>query len=132
MGTTRGKLIKTDPPCQPVLPASGRRNPSHCTDIYSVPDQLESIMDRQFEQFIQQQSIQQQLRGVVHELTDKCWEVCMKDSKPGPKLEYKTQDCMRSCVDRFMDANIMVSRRMNEEGDALAKAAAQNSEELFS
>jgi len=69
---------------------------------------------------------------VIHELTDKCWEVCMKDTKPGPRLEYKTQDCMRACVDRFIDANIMVSRRMGEKGESLARAAARDSEELLS
>jgi len=89
-------------------------------------------MDRQFQSFLQQQSAQQQLRGVIHELTDKCWEVCMKDTKPGPRLEYKTQDCMRACVDRFIDANIMVSRRMGEKGESLARAAARDSEELLS
>ena len=72
------------------------------------------------------------LQGVIHELTDKCWEVCMKDTKPGPRLEYKTQDCMRACVDRFIDANIMVSRRMGEKGQSLARAAARDSEELLS
>lgn len=68
------------------------------------------------------------LQGVIHDLTEKCWDTCM--DKPSNKLDSKTQDCMRSCVHRFIDANILVTRRMDQKGQQLLSAAAQNSEEF--
>jgi len=86
--------------------------------------------DAHFQSFINQMSQKQQLQGVIHDLNEKCWDTCV--DKPGVRLEHKTQDCLKSCVNRFLDANILVTQRMEQQGQKLASAAARDSEVLGS
>ena len=38
----------------------------------------------------------------------------MDGVKPSTRLDGRSQDCIRNCVERFLDTNIMVTRRMGE------------------
>ena len=49
-------------------------------------------------------------QGLVHELTERCWDKCM--DKPSTKLDSKTQHCMSSCVDRFIDSTNFIANRL--------------------
>jgi import inner membrane translocase subunit TIM8 len=45
----------------------------------------------------------------VHRFTGVCWTKCM--DKPGPKLDARTETCLKNCVERFLDtANFIVNR----------------------
>ena len=41
----------------------------------------------------------------------------MDGVKPSSRLDARSQDCLRNCVDRFLDANIMVTRRIGEKAN---------------
>jgi len=86
--------------------------------------------DPHLQSFINQVSQRQQLQGVIHELNEKCWDTCV--DKPGPRLEYKTQECIKSCVNRFLDANILITQRMGDKGSQLMAAASRDAEQLGS
>ena len=72
-------------------------------------------MDPTLQRFMQIESEKQKLQGVIHQLNEKCWDQCMDGVKPSTRLEGKSRDCISNCVERFLDANIMVTRRFGEK-----------------
>lgn len=79
-------------------------------------------MDPTLQRFMQVETEKQKLQGVIHELNEKCWDQCMDGVKPSSRLEGKSVDCIKNCVERFLDANIMVTRRMGEKANQLDSA----------
>ena len=59
---------------------------------------------------------------MIHELNEKCWDVCMESTKPSSKLTGKTETCLRNCVDRFLDTNIFVTERLAKKAEELSSA----------
>ena len=59
------------------------------------------------------------LQAIIHELTDKCWETCI--DKPEAKLSGKQQACLNNCVQRFIDANVLVTRQLENKATSLLK-----------
>ena len=41
--------------------------------------------------------------------------------KPGPKLTGKEQNCLQNCVQRFIDANILVTQNLEKKADQILK-----------
>lgn len=68
---------------------------------------------------LQQTQAAAQMQAIIHDLTDKCWETCM--DKPGPKLDSKQQSCLNNCVQRFIDANILATRQLENKASSLLK-----------
>jgi import inner membrane translocase subunit TIM8 len=79
-------------------------------------------MDPALQRFIQIETEKQKLQGVIHQLNEKCWDQCMDGVKPSTKLEGRSQDCIRNCVERFLDSNIMITRRMGEKASAIGNS----------
>ena len=47
------------------------------------------------------------------------FQTCM--DKPGPKLTGKEQNCLSNCVQRFIDANILVTQNLEKKADQILK-----------
>jgi len=58
-------------------------------------------------------SLTQLLQIAIHSLTDTCFRKCIPAGtvKAG-KLDKYEEPCMRQCVDRFLDANMVVLREL--------------------
>ena len=56
-------------------------------------------------------------QGIIHDLTEKCWETCV--DRPGPKMDYKTENCFRNCVQRFIDANLLATQRLERKAEQI-------------
>ncbi|GCC37116.1 mitochondrial import inner membrane translocase subunit Tim8 B [Chiloscyllium punctatum] len=56
---------------------------------------------------VEQQKAQFQLK--VHNFTDVCWEKCVE--KPSSRLDSRTEACLVSCVDRFVDTTLAITNR---------------------
>lgn len=52
-------------------------------------------------------------QSIIHDLTEKCWDTCV--DRPGKKLEPKTQNCLKNCVQRYIDANIAVTQNLDKK-----------------
>lgn len=52
------------------------------------------------------------LQLIIHELTDKCWELCM--GKPSNRLDSRTEGCLSNCVERFLDTASFVVNRLEK------------------
>ena len=77
-------------------------------------------MDARLQQFMQVETEKQKIQGVIHELNEKCWDKCMDGVKPSSRLDGRSQDCIRNCVERFLDSNIMVTRRIGEKASQMS------------
>ncbi|XP_078388078.1 mitochondrial import inner membrane translocase subunit Tim8 B [Cetorhinus maximus] len=55
----------------------------------------------------EQQKAQFQLK--VHSFTDVCWEKCVE--KPASRLDSRTEACLVSCVERFVDTTLAITNR---------------------
>lgn len=66
--------------------------------------------DPQLQRFIAAETQKQKFQGIVHTLTEECWDKCVTD-RPGQKLGSSTESCIGNCVERFVDtANFIVNR----------------------
>lgn len=48
----------------------------------------------------------------VAAFTDMCWDKCVE--KPGSKLDGKTETCIVNCVERFLDTQMLITKRFAE------------------
>uniref|UniRef100_A0A023G0G4 Mitochondrial import inner membrane translocase subunit n=1 Tax=Amblyomma parvum TaxID=251391 RepID=A0A023G0G4_AMBPA len=65
--------------------------------------------EEELKTFIEGETEKQRYQSLVHELTEKCWDVCIE--KPSARLDSKTENCIQNCVNRFIDAtNLIVDR----------------------
>ena len=83
-------------------------------------------MDLQLQRFIQTETEKQKVQGVIHELNEKCWDQCMDGVKPSSRLDSKSSNCIQNCVERFLDANIMITRRLGEQANKLDSAGSSD------
>ena len=51
--------------------------------------------------------------------TSVLFQTCM--DKPGPKLTGREQNCLSNCVQRFIDANILVTKNLEKKADQILK-----------
>jgi len=75
-------------------------------------------VDPQLQRFIQQETEKQRFQVVLHDLTEKCWDVCM-DGKPSNRLDGKQENCLRNCVDRFIDSSLTITQRFEKKAHDL-------------
>ncbi|XP_063348851.1 mitochondrial import inner membrane translocase subunit Tim8 B [Pelmatolapia mariae] len=53
-----------------------------------------------------------QFQAQVHSFTDVCWDKCV--DTPGSKLDYRTETCLVSCVERFIDTTLSITNRFTQ------------------
>ena len=41
----------------------------------------------------------------------------MDNTKPSTRLESKTENCLKNCVERFLDTNILVTERLEKKAE---------------
>ncbi len=70
-------------------------------------------VDPQLMSFIQEQTSMAAFQGMVHNLTESCWELCMPGA-PAAKMDGKTETCLKNCVNRFIDGSQFIIQRMQQ------------------
>ncbi|XP_068564907.1 mitochondrial import inner membrane translocase subunit Tim8 B [Cebidichthys violaceus] len=53
-----------------------------------------------------------QFQAQVHTFTDVCWDKCV--DSPGSKLDHRTETCLVSCVERFIDTTLTITNRFTQ------------------
>ena len=48
----------------------------------------------------------------VHNLTDICWTKCITGAIKSKGLDKNEESCAKNCVDRFLDANFLVIKQL--------------------
>lgn len=79
-------------------------------------------IDPKMQQFIQAETERQRFQTVIHQLNEKCWETCIEPmGKPSNRLDGKAESCLKNCVDRFIDTNILVTGRFEKKAASLGQ-----------
>lgn len=48
----------------------------------------------------------------MHNLTDLCWKRCITSRISSGKLDQSEETCTMNCVERFVDANVVVFKKL--------------------
>ena len=59
-------------------------------------------------------------QAILHDLTEKCWDTCI--DRPGPKMDGKSENCLKNCVQRFLDANISVTQKLESKASSILQS----------
>lgn len=59
-------------------------------------------------------TIADQSHTAIHSLTDTCFRKCITGKISSGKLDRSEEPCMQNCVDRFMDANLVVIKNLEQ------------------
>ncbi|KAK0416702.1 hypothetical protein QR680_012639 [Steinernema hermaphroditum] len=76
-------------------------------------------MDPQLQNFVHQlqaETQKQKFAEQVHTLTNRCWDVCIGDSRLGNKIDGRTQTCLQNCVNRMIDASNFMVEHLQKMG----------------
>lgn len=71
----------------------------------------ESI-DPQIQNFIEIETQKQRFQFLVHNLTERCWDICI--DKPSSRLESRAETCLTNCVERFLDCTNFIVNRLEK------------------
>jgi len=77
------------------------------------------------QQFIQAETAKSQFQNVIHDLNEKCWDTCV-EGKPSNRLDGKTESCIKNCVERFIDTNMVVLQRFEKKAGEIAASGAND------
>ncbi|KAK7791895.1 hypothetical protein R5R35_005418 [Gryllus longicercus] len=72
----------------------------------------EENIDPQLQNFIEIETQKQRFQFLVHNLTERCWDVCI--DKPSSRLETKVETCLANCVERFLDCTNFIVNRLEK------------------
>ncbi|KAF2680174.1 hypothetical protein K458DRAFT_312599 [Lentithecium fluviatile CBS 122367] len=77
---------------------------------------LNKLSDRdkhELQQFVVNESQKARIQSSIHSLTDTCFRKCIPGGtiKKGQLDKYE-EPCVRQCVDRFLDANLVVLKEL--------------------
>ncbi|XP_023236910.1 mitochondrial import inner membrane translocase subunit Tim8 A-like [Centruroides sculpturatus] len=76
-------------------------------------------VDPELKDFIEGETQKRKFQYLVHELTEKCWDLCL--DKPSSRLDSKTENCLTNCVNRFIDTTNFIVQRLEKEGSKYMK-----------
>jgi import inner membrane translocase subunit TIM8 len=70
---------------------------------------------QELQQFAINEGQKARIQSSVHALTDTCFRKCIPaGAVKNGKLDKYEEPCMRQCVDRFLDANLVVMRELEK------------------
>lgn len=111
-GTPRGmsdSLKRSSEICSPTSPwgcssalSGGQLGKSLC---YKLGEADEAELQR----LVAAEQQKAQFTAQVHHFMELCWDKCVE--KPGNRLDSRTENCLSSCVDRFIDTTLAITSR---------------------
>ncbi|THY32979.1 hypothetical protein D6D01_02413 [Aureobasidium pullulans] len=66
------------------------------------------------QQFVVNETQRARIQQSIHSLTDVCFRKCITGKISAGKLDRSEEPCMQNCVDRFMDANLVVIKNLEQ------------------
>lgn len=74
-------------------------------EVYIIP-----LITFSFVLSLQSEQQKQKFQATVNELTEECFDFCV--TSPGNKLGSSVEQCIKNCVDRFIDTTNFVANRL--------------------
>ncbi|KAJ9150798.1 hypothetical protein NKR23_g3569 [Pleurostoma richardsiae] len=75
-------------------------------------DKLNDKDKAELRQFISNEQQRTRVQSQTHALTDMCWKKCVTGPVKNGKLEKGEETCLASCVDRFLDVNLLTMKHL--------------------
>ncbi|XP_017316205.1 mitochondrial import inner membrane translocase subunit Tim8 B [Ictalurus punctatus] len=72
----------------------------------------ENVDTAELQRLIAVEQQKAQFQAQVHNFTDVCWDKCIE--KPSSKLDSRTEACLVSCVERFIDTTLAITNRFTQ------------------
>uniref|UniRef100_A0A9L0J5J2 Mitochondrial import inner membrane translocase subunit Tim8 B n=1 Tax=Equus asinus TaxID=9793 RepID=A0A9L0J5J2_EQUAS len=98
---------------------SGVRARARCACAYAFDGRLRSPTRRmadlreadeaELQRLVAAEQQKAQFTAQVHHFMELCWDKCVE--KPGNRLDSRTENCLSSCVDRFIDTTLTITSR---------------------
>ncbi|CAD0099108.1 unnamed protein product [Aureobasidium mustum] len=76
--------------------------------------QMSDAEKKDLQQFVVNESQKARIQQSIHSLTDTCFRKCVTNKISSGKLDRSEEPCMQNCVDRFMDANLVVIKNLEQ------------------
>ncbi|KAI4823121.1 hypothetical protein E4T44_10168 [Aureobasidium sp. EXF-8845] len=76
--------------------------------------QMSDVEKKDLQQFVVNESQKARIQQSIHSLTDTCFRKCITGKISSGKLDRSEEPCMQNCVDRFMDANLVVIKNLEQ------------------
>ena len=70
-------------------------------------------IDPEMMQAVQMEAVKVKLMETLSKLTGTCWDQCMEKTKD--KLDYKQEDCIKNCVNRYLDTAKEIEEKYNKK-----------------
>ncbi len=68
--------------------------------------------DARLQQFLIQEKAKAELQEAINKLNNVCWDVCV--DKMRDKMDYRTEQCLSNCTDRFLDTTLFIGKRFQQ------------------
>ncbi|EKD14830.1 Tim10/DDP family zinc finger [Drepanopeziza brunnea f. sp. 'multigermtubi' MB_m1] len=90
-------------------------SPTPSLEGQQLPDlsKLTAKDKQELQQFLNHESQRAQIQQTVHTLTDLCWKKCVTGTIKSGALDKNEESCAKNCVDRYLDANFAIIKRLN-------------------
>ncbi|EOO02839.1 putative mitochondrial import inner membrane translocase subunit tim8 protein [Phaeoacremonium minimum UCRPA7] len=75
-------------------------------------DKLNDKDKSELRQFISNEQQRTRIQSQTHALTDVCWKKCVSGTIRNGKLDKSEEGCLASCVDRFLDVNLLTMKHL--------------------
>ncbi|KAJ1727737.1 Mitochondrial import inner membrane translocase subunit tim8, partial [Coemansia sp. Benny D160-2] len=73
--------------------------------------EVSEALQKEWARFVEQENGKGKINGAVHELTNRCWDTCIKSTSTNA-LDGREKACLQNCVERFLDVTTHTIRRM--------------------
>lgn len=72
-------------------------------------DKSKDDIDHELQELLMIEKQKATFNAQIHEFNEICWDKCV--DKPAAKLDGRTETCLSNCVDRFIDASLLITNR---------------------
>lgn len=96
-------FLQFRPPAAHSPAATNPDAPNSCSCTMGEADEAE------LQRLVAAEQQKAQFTAQVHHFMELCWDKCVE--KPGNRLDSRTENCLSSCVDRFIDTTLAITSR---------------------
>ncbi|KAF2238478.1 hypothetical protein EV356DRAFT_528941 [Viridothelium virens] len=78
------------------------------------PSKLSDNDKKEIQQFVVNETQKARIQQSIHSLTDMCFRKCITSRISSGSLDRNEESCTQNCVDRYMDANHTILKKLEE------------------
>ncbi|KAF8591905.1 hypothetical protein K439DRAFT_1626419 [Ramaria rubella] len=76
-------------------------------------DRFDEATKKELAVFLEKEQGHARLQSSIHTFTSMCWDKCITGT-PGNHFSRSEADCLKNCVERFLDTSLFMVRRLDQ------------------